>query len=754
MVFIEPQPIQFLPLQQQLYPDPNLPTENPSFAIHPVTGEWQDTDRLRSKYPWGGGASNFAFKQLPAEISPHHFLGTLVFGPVQSFLGAGQRLRDWAVASWLCHYLATATIYHWEKQGGSVLLPLYRSSPLLRWMNTGVSPDPQSFWRSELPNVMTGVVPCTTDEAAQNWLENIKHLLLQEWSLLIKNIERVVVEQERTEKKRLLDGVGWQVIHRDHGFLWSVYYTCAPITQNPPLSITQVNKQIHDELEKQKLSRQWQGTWWSGVTSPTAGSLSVWHPGLLPIDRNGTWGIPPSELDNWWAGLIGHHSALFSSREKLNSIELIKRLASLPNYIQKALEMRWGHIPPACPWGNFPEQTAVAAAWVPLLGQSIPWNDRLQDAAEYFELEPKPWGLPLVDRSHPGYVHPQLLERRNLENWSPNQDLEGVEQDWKDFNLDQWTTPIQWHVGWRGDGDHIGQWLSGSQYERENLLWQKWHPTPQQIENYHLNLVPAQIPNHTHRQLDLPHVLDLSVLFSHWNKLLYPLVEEQYPGKVIFAGGDDFLLLGPLPQAVEMTSDLYRLWSGRTTALTSMLEPPVPGWVKYQESVYPVPSEIMTFSLGVVIAQRRIPQALWHSHLNEAYKKAKSQGRNRVCVRVLFNSNQIIEWICPWFLWDLLMANNLVQSDNQLNRWEKLLQYMEPVRMKQPNLALAETALETLWQSVGLNLSWNQVRPQSEHDTFLSEWEWWTNWVALRVFLARQEQNRDLWMRRFREDGL
>ncbi|MBA4455193.1 hypothetical protein FHK99_00975, partial [Cylindrospermopsis raciborskii CS-506_B] len=176
-------------------------------------------------------------------------------------------------------------------------------------MNTGVSPDPQSFWRPELPNVMTGVVPCTTDEEAQNWLENIKHLLLKEWSLLIKNIERVVVEQERT--KRLLDGVGWQVIHRDHSFLWSVYHTWAPITQDPPLSITQVNKQIHDELEKQKLGRQWQGTWWSGVTSPTAGSLSVWHPGLLPIDRNGTWGIPPSELDNWWAGLIGHHSRLF-----------------------------------------------------------------------------------------------------------------------------------------------------------------------------------------------------------------------------------------------------------------------------------------------------------------------------------------------------------------------------------------------------------------------------------------------------------
>ncbi|MBA4445188.1 hypothetical protein FHL01_06515 [Cylindrospermopsis raciborskii CS-506_C] len=35
--------------------------------------------------------------------------------------------------------------------------------------------------------------------------------------------------------------------------------------------------------------------------------------------RNGTWGIPPSELDNWWAGLIGHH---------IMENQVIKRLRS------------------------------------------------------------------------------------------------------------------------------------------------------------------------------------------------------------------------------------------------------------------------------------------------------------------------------------------------------------------------------------------------------------------------------------------
>ena len=52
-------------------------------------------------------------------------ISVLTFGPVQAFLGGGQRLRDWAVASWLCHYLTAAIIYRWENQArGRVLLPL------------------------------------------------------------------------------------------------------------------------------------------------------------------------------------------------------------------------------------------------------------------------------------------------------------------------------------------------------------------------------------------------------------------------------------------------------------------------------------------------------------------------------------------------------------------------------------------------------------------------------------------------------
>lgn len=757
---------QWLPLQRKLYQD--LPDQRPAVALHPVSGTWQpNTPYLQSQFWWGGGASQEAFSQLPAQIPTDQFLAVLTFGPVQTFLGAGQRLRDWAVASWLCHYLAAVTIYHWEQQGGFVILPLHRSSPLINWLNSGVCPDPSDrFWQAELPNVFTGIVPATDSTTAEAWLQNLQATLLEEWSRLVQAIENTVVQREREKDKAHLDGLGWRVIHRDHQHLWSVYYNYAPIE---PDRLTAISDQLHQNLEGQKLGRTWAGTWWGGRTSPTAGSLSIWHPGLRPVHQGGTWGIPDDQLDQWWDNIPQHHAGLFSPEERLNSLELIKRLASVPQYIQPALQQLWGYDPPPCPWERFPDRTAVAAAWVPACLDATTWNHHLSTPSQDFQRNDyKTWGIPRIDEQAQ-YIHPEILERRNLKAWNPGSDANELKelQEYWDISIPRaWTTPIQWTVGWRGDGDNMGKWLSGQQYQAQKLAWENWHPSADQVNAYNLQIPPPTVPQGP-RKLELPHMLDLSVLFGHWNQLLYQLVEQEHSGKVIFAGGDDFLLLGALPDAVPLTSQLHHLWSGHASPLTAPLDPPTVGWVDYNGTPYPVPGTAMTFSLGVVIAQRRIPQSLWHRNLNEAYKAAKTAGRDCVCVRVLFNSGQSLEWICPWPLWHLLMDLQLVdpqpkttptKSDSPaktaLNLWEKLLGYIQSTRLKQPNLSTAGTALVCLWQSVGLSLTWQQVLDSLRHspslrNTILKDWEWWIAWVSLRGFLARQDRDRQQWLEDF-----
>lgn len=715
--------------QRQLYP--SLLNTPPNLSTHPLSGEWQTSPYLKNQFWWGGGATQEACKQLNREQCQSAnltYMGAITFGPVQEFLGGGQRLRDWAVASWLCHYLSAVLIHRWEERGGCMLLPLHLDSSLMNWLKGEDGVDSQLFWQAEFPNVFTGLFP---DE--EGWFTEAKNLLQQEWQRFVRELENSAIAYNR-----LLDGHGWKVIHLDQQHLWSVYGEASKIEGE---NLADLADSLHKSIDGHKLGRNWQKQWWGGRTSPTAGQLSVWHPGLRPVHQGGTWGLPEDTLKQWWEKIANDSSlaGLFTDSDRLNSIELVKRLASVPDIIEPTLERLWGRKPPSCPWGKFPDRAAVAAAWIPNAIPPQPWNEQMEVLNEVFcNLRPAySWGMPQLDNLAVSYAHPRALERRNI-------DPEDVEM-WEEEVPQGWESAIEWTVGWRGDGDKIGEWLSGRQYETKNLLWENWHLSPEKIEAYNLDIQPPQVPKEN-RKLDLPHLLDLSVLFRYWNQLLYHLSEKIYNSKVIFAGGDDFLLIGPLTDTIPLTSQLHQLWLGEESDLTTPLAED--GWSNYQGEIYPIPGQKMSFSLGVVIAQRRIPQSLWHRGLNDAYKKAKQQGRDRVCVSVLFNSGQTLDWVCPWSLWHLLMELEPNPKENSdLNRWEKLLSYLDSTRIESGNTPVkVRDLLDTLWASVGLPLRWEQIQAivgnNRELLKLVADWQWWRNWIAVRGFLTRQQRDR------------
>ncbi|MDJ1178626.1 type III-B CRISPR-associated protein Cas10/Cmr2 [Roseofilum sp. BLCC_M91] len=716
--------------QQNLYPDDSLSLERPELCIHPVSGTLANTQFLKSQFPWGGGASCEScvqIRHLPSDLNLNQ-IGVLTFGPVQSFLGGGQRLRDWAVGSWLCHYLSAVIIYEWQRQGGRVLLPLHKEQALVQWLENKPL-NSEKFWQPELPNVITGLYPAQDD-----WLTNLSRSVDAHWRCLVETLEQVVIQHR--VYGRLINGQGWRVIQNDHQYLWSVYQDSCRLNQD---SASKDIENLHKIIDAQKIGRRWTKSWWGGRTSPSDGQLSIWHPGLRLVYLEGTSGLPDNQLREFWENLAnqeqGEFARLFSKSDRLNSIELVKRLASIPEIIAPTLQKLWGKNPPPCPWGTFPDRTAIAATWVTQYPQLEPqWNEALE-ALEESVLFPEAmkktkWGIKSADRPEVNFHHPQILERRAIED-KEKQAL------WDEQPPLRWQSAIQWTVGWRGDGDNIGKWLSGEQYQTERLPWLNWHP------------VLKTIPENPPRKTELPHMLDLCVLFRYWNELLYPLTEDSHQGKVIFAGGDDFLLLGPLTEFIPLTTDLYHLWNG-TGSIEGLVDntDTEDGWLKYgdENQLYPVPGERMHFSLGVVVAQRRVPQSLWDRNLNEAYKIAKKQGRNRVCIRVLFNSGQSLDWVCPWPLWERLMnfSPQTTREATELNRWEKLLLDLERIRLRQKSIYALRHPLNTLWKSLGIPLNFNQVYEGNRNfRRELEDWQWWINWVSLRAFLARQERDRE-----------
>jgi CRISPR-associated protein Cmr2 len=108
-------------------------------------------------------------------------------------------------------------------------------------------------------------------------------------------------------------------------------------------------------------------------------------------------------------------------------------------------------------------------------------------------------------------------------------------------------------------------------------------------------------------------------------------------GRVVYAGGDDFLgiIYSSKPEQPPEPID----------ALEWLMKLPEE-WKKHGQDI--------NLSVGFVWAGHSVPQRDVLQHCREAEKKAKSLGRNRVTIRVVFNSGQYVELTCPWDYLDIL----------------------------------------------------------------------------------------------------
>lgn len=179
-------------------------------------------------------------------------------------------------------------------------------------------------------------------------------------------------------------------------------------------------------------------------------------------------------------------------------------------------------------------------------------------------------------------------------------------------------------TGWfMGDGDKVGDKL-------------------QELASRHPN-------NPEQRDRELKQFTDL---MRKWGKKFKEKEDlfSQGKGRVIYAGGDDFLgvlyseetntkkdpeKVKPI-EALNWLLDLHKNWQDLQKTINDELN------LKF------------SFSVGFVWAGHQVPQRDILQHCREAEKRAKSLGRDRLTIRIVFNSGQFVQWTCPWDYLDIL----------------------------------------------------------------------------------------------------
>ncbi len=178
------------------------------------------------------------------------------------------------------------------------------------------------------------------------------------------------------------------------------------------------------------------------------------------------------------------------------------------------------------------------------------------------------------------------------------------------------------YSGWfQGDGDRAGkllQNLSGAEIHDFSLAMRNWGET---LDRY----LPQS-----------PHYLVTT------NKQKQATTATNYDGRMIYAGGDDFLGVlyrnypNPKLTGFECLDWFTKFESDRQDTI----------WKQHQQNI--------SVSVGFVWVGAKVPQREILQHCRRAEKAAKNHGRDRLALRILFNSGNYLEWVCPWWFLDVL----------------------------------------------------------------------------------------------------
>jgi CRISPR-associated protein Cmr2 len=227
------------------------------------------------------------------------------------------------------------------------------------------------------------------------------------------------------------------------------------------------------------------------------------------------------------------------------------------------------------------------------------------------------------------------------------------------------------------DGDSMGQWLSGDKMPNyEKVLHPNTHKALEQRSDW------QQILENRRLMSPAIHGFISKALGDFSLKLVRHIVENRYPGKLVYAGGDDVLALLPVDSVLKVARELRAAFSREIYTGIGTEEEGKPfevrfgdryarsGYVSLQITGEDKPRLLPTMgcqataSTGIAIAHRLSPLDLTLQEVRKAEKDAKGkEGRNAFSITFLKRSGETMSAGAKWTYRQNCGESNLLPID-------------------------------------------------------------------------------------------
>ncbi|MFE4108658.1 type III-B CRISPR-associated protein Cas10/Cmr2 [Almyronema epifaneia] len=532
---------------------------------------------------------------------------------------------------------------------------------------------------------------------------------------------------------------------------WEPYWAAVPLGDpNQPLSVSKANGQFEAAWKnaQSELSQAWVeipstaeehtfdtlnvGSWWGsfqqrlriaiqtvkntrtwnipiapGERSTISGQYSAVHPNLnyRVVNRRGAdqdfregGGLPEGSMRLFWLLMAKAYPGLFSGSERLNALELTKRMAWIYGDVADALgipvqktikritkhkrllnQIEIDHVERFLydRFVRFPNLSSIAAARFIRDDSEIVRNycrDLENAIAEAFDSKYKrifrrvarirPGHIPQTDR----HINPKSRKRDYLNGvmfsakWlaedlglglDQTQQLRGLVEKVHHDNGFKEGSPSDWWAIVLADGDGMGQYISGSKLEKYRAYINQ-------------NLVPeipglAELYNTDKRMGPATHIGLNRALLDFSNRLVPYLTEKRFCGKVIYSGGDDVMAVLPIEDLPDYLRSLRSAWSGAADPGDEFDHGDGYWRPKPEKKLKGLPNRPLftmgctaTMSMGVVIAHKSVPlptvlENLWEAESDRAKEMV---GKDGLCFRVIYSGGNVLEALMKGHLLD------------------------------------------------------------------------------------------------------